>query len=100
MFLKIEKIDPYFRKEECNQANKVCYSIPCEKFDLYGVYYYEDLHQFIRMNYDVAREVSDKVGYLATQTSGGRLRFATDSSVIGIAACSLWHMMETLALTT
>lgn len=99
--MELEKIDPNFLKRECDQlADKACYCIPCEKFDLYGVSYDEDLHQFIRMNHDVAREVSDKVGYLATQTSGGRLRFSTDSSVIGISVkYPLLHPMSNMALT-
>lgn len=98
--LQIEKIDSNFRKEECDQSNKTCYTIPCDQFDLYGVYYDEDLHQFIRMDHRVALEVSDKVGYLATQTSGGRLRFSTDSSVICISVkYPSLHPMSNMPLT-
>ena len=96
--MKIEKIDQNFKKEECNQAaGRHCYTIPCDKFDLYGVFYDEKRQQFMRMNGDVAEEVSEGVGYLATNTSGGRLRFKTDSSVIGISVqypslCEMPHM--------
>jgi two-component system response regulator CssR len=52
------------------------------------------------MNHNVAQEVSDKVGYLATQTSGGRLRFSTDSSVIGISVkYPSLHPMSNMPLT-
>lgn len=84
--MKIEKIDTNFKKQEYKQStNQICYTIPCEKFDLYGVSYDENLHQFVRMDHRVAKEVSDGVGNLSTHTSGGRLRFSTDSSVIGIS---------------
>lgn len=84
--MKIEKIDPNFKKEEYSQSeSRACYTIPCDKFDLYGVTYDKNLQQFIRMDKYVAREVSDAVAFLATNTSGGRLRFSTDSLVIGIS---------------
>ena len=99
--MEIEKIDPNFIKRECDQlTDKACYCIPCEKFDLYGVLYDEDLHQFVRMDHIFANNVSEKVGYLATQTSGGRLRFSTDSSEIGISVTyPLLHPMSNMALT-
>jgi len=84
--MKIEKIDTNFKKEEIRKfSDKTCYSIPCEKFDLYGVAYDENLHQFVRMDHAVAQQVSEGVGYLSTHTSGGRIRFSTDSSSIAIS---------------
>ena len=84
--MKIDQIDKNFLKDELSHSEcKRCYSIPCEKFDLYGVYYDEDIQQFIRMDKTVARNISDPVAELARHTSGGRLRFSTDSSVIGIS---------------
>lgn len=84
--MKIEKIDTNFKKEELKKsACKACYTIPCEKFDLYGVYYDEDLHQFVRMDNCIAKKVSAGVGNLSTHTSGGRIRFCTNSSTIGIS---------------
>ncbi|MBQ3551401.1 MAG: SGNH/GDSL hydrolase family protein [Clostridia bacterium] len=84
--MKMEKIDINFKKEEFKKAtDKACYTIPCDKFDLYGVFYDEDLHQFVRMDNCVAKKVSDSVGYLSTHTSGGRIRFSTNSSTIGIS---------------
>lgn len=84
--MKIEKIDSNFLKQEYTpSASRVSYTIPCDKFDLYGVTYDEQLQQFIRMDKNVAGKISDAVAFLATNTSGGRLRFSTDSSVIGIS---------------
>lgn len=84
--MKIEKIDPNFKKDEyVPSIGKTSYTIPCDKFDLYGVFYDENIHQFVRMDNKIAYDVSDGVGYLSTHTSGGRLRFSTDSTTIGIS---------------
>ena len=83
--MKIEKVDKNFEKEELLELNdKHCYTIPCNGFDLYGVFYDEKREKFMRMDGDVAESVSDVLGYLAVNTSGGRVRFSTDSSIIGI----------------
>lgn len=84
--MKIEKIDRNFKAEDLSQPEeKICYTIPNENFELYGVGYDDEIKQFIRMDKDVAKNVSDGVNILARHTSGGRLRFATDSTVIGIS---------------
>ena len=96
--MNIEKIDPNFKKENCRESEgRRFYSIPCEGFDLYGVFYDEKRRLFMRMDGDVADKVSSGVSYLASYTSGGRVRFRTDSSVIGIsvtcpALCEMPHM--------
>lgn len=84
--MKIEKIDPNFKKDVVSKcAETICYTIPHKGFDLYGVSYDEKLHRFTRMDNTVAEKVSNELAYLATNTSGGRLRFSTDSSTIGIS---------------
>lgn len=83
--MKIDKIDSNFRKEEMKEHQaQQSFTIPCAGFDLYGVFYDEKRGKFMRMDGDVADQVSTGVSYLATNTSGGRLRFATDSERIGI----------------
>ncbi len=96
--MNIEKIDKNFKKDRVEETGgKLCYTVPCEGFDLYGVFYDEKRGLFMRMDGDVASRVSPGVSYLASYTSGGRLRFKTDSSVIGIsvaydALCNMPHM--------
>lgn len=83
--MKIEKLDKNFvqSKYDCADERKT-YIIPSDGFDLYGVFYDEKSGRFMRMDADVAQRVSEGVGYLATHTSGGRIRFSTDSPTIGI----------------
>ena len=99
--MKIEEIDANFKKEECAElADKVCYTMPCDQFDLYGVSFDKEFSRFRRMDCHFAQRVSEKVGYLSTQTSGGRLRFSTDSATIGISVSyPLLHPMSNMPLT-
>lgn len=53
-------------------------------FVISGVYY--DGGKFRRLPEEVARETSEKVLWLHANTSGGRIRFKTDSDVIAIDA--------------
>lgn len=55
-------------------------------FALYGVMYDESCHQYVRLPDSVAQTVSEGVVSMNRHTSGGRLRFRTDSSYIAIRA--------------
>ena len=84
--MQIEKIDRNFKKQLYKETeNHYTYTMPCEGFDLYGVFYDEERGKFLRMDMDVAKQASAGVAWLNTHTSGGRIRFSTDSSTIGIS---------------
>ena len=84
--MKIEQIDKNFKKQQYKETeNHYTYTMPCEGFDLYGVFYDETLRKFLRMDMDVAKQASPGVVWLTPHTSGGRIRFSTDSSTIGIS---------------
>ena len=84
--MRIDKLDENFKKEEVNtEDGRACYNIPNEKFDLYGVYYDEEEQLFLRMDLTVPKQISTSLTALARHTSGGRLRFKTDSTTIGIS---------------
>ena len=55
-----------------------------KNFDVYGMKY--DAVKFHRMNPDKAREISENVFEIASETAGGRVCFATDSTEIAILA--------------
>ena len=81
----IEKIDSNFATAQITaEGEKVLYTLPCAPFDLYGVFFDEKNHRFVRMDLDVAQNVSDKVCHLSKHTSGGRVRFSTDSTFFGV----------------
>lgn len=84
--MQIEQIDRNFKKQLYKETeNHYTYTMPCEGFDLYGVFYDEERGKFLRMDMDVAKQASAGVAWLNTHTSGGRIRFSTDSSTIGIS---------------
>jgi len=55
-------------------------------FCVYGLYDYKREPIFKRIPSEVAKEVSDTVNILHTNTAGGRVRFSTDSRYISIRA--------------
>ena len=81
--MKIEKIDKNFNlRGTVEEGERIRYTLPHPAFGLYGVFYDEKEGRFARMNLDVADSVSEGVSTLSRHTAGGRLRFATDSSVL------------------
>ena len=61
------------------------YKVPCEPFDIYGVFYEEESKRFVRMPSNIAREISSSVATLNTNTAGGRIRFSTNSERLSIS---------------
>ncbi|MBQ7236766.1 MAG: hypothetical protein IJX03_06415 [Clostridia bacterium] len=85
--MKIEQLDKNFEiVNDGDGGEKAVYTIPHEKFDLYGVYYSEEEKRFRRVPKEVADNISYNLSVLATNTAGGRLRFCTNSGTIGIEA--------------
>ena len=81
----IEKIDSNFAATQiAADGEKALYTLPCAPFDLYGVSFDEKNGRFVRMDLDVAERISTKVSHLAKHTSGGRVRFSTDSTFFGV----------------
>ncbi len=66
------------------REGKRFYPIPCACTDLYGVFYDERRKRFLRMDAEIAEQVSAGVSNLNKFTSGGRLRFSTNSSYFAI----------------
>ena len=85
MIKDIAKVDPNFSaSNELNLTDAVFYDVKENSFCLYGVFYKDGFYR--RMPEKVAKSVSDGVHILHTHTSGGRLRFMTDSPYVAISA--------------
>ena len=90
---KIDEIDENFKVETSLDKDDIkFYSVLEKPFEVNGVTY--ENGKFRRMPEGVAKSVSEWVGYLHTNTSGGRVRFKTDSSYIAISAkmCNIGKM--------
>lgn len=68
------------------QEGIVYYDVRKAPFDVYGLFEYKTRPAFRRMPSCVARDVSENVFSLHTNTAGGRVRFCTDSTQIAIRA--------------
>lgn len=93
--MKIEQIDKNFAQNMVTTKDGWAeYTIPHPSFALYGIFYDEKEKCFARMDIAVANEVNDGVRYLCKHTTGGRLRFATDSNKLKLSGAYdyLWVM--------
>lgn len=96
---RLEEIDKNFKIEtSLDKSDIKFYSALEEPFCIYGVIY--ENGKFRRMPENVAKSINDGVSYLHTNTSGGRVRFKTDSSYIAISTtmCNIGKM-DHFALT-
>ncbi len=84
----MQEIDKNFAiAKELNKENVRIYNVLEEPFRLYGVIPPQDASdKFRRIPEEVAKSVSKAVWLLHANTAGGRVRFATDSTYIGVHA--------------
>lgn len=81
----IDQVDKNFRVETSIQKSDLCfYDAQAVPFRIYGLLY--ENGRFCRMPQKVASSISDGVYELCTNTSGGRVRFVTNSSYVVISA--------------
>ena len=82
--MKLEEIDKNFAVPQFDGLDIEWYDIRKGPFTLYGLI--DTGSQYIRMPAEVAEKVNDGVKQLARNTSGGRMRFATDSPFVALIA--------------
>jgi len=90
---RLEEIDKNFKVEtKLDKSDIKFYSVLDQPFHIYGVKY--ENKKFRRMPESVAKKVNEGVSGLHSNTSGGRVRFVTDSSYIAISAemCNIGKM--------
>ena len=79
----LSKIDKNFKIETKIEKQGIrFYSIEESPFKIYGVF--KENGKYCRMPSEVAKTVSENVGILNYETSGGRVRFITDSPYVAI----------------
>ena len=95
MKIDITKIDPNFSAPDADFENTTTYNAMSEPFEIKGVYF--DGEKFVRMPREIAKDVNESVAVLYSNTSGGRIRFRTDSVKITLTVllpsiCNFAHM--------
>ncbi len=85
--MNIEKIDKNFLQNNRSAESEMTeYEIPQSPFKLYGIFYDDNEKRFMRIPKTVAENTSEGCAFLMRHTSGGRLKFSTDSDTISIKA--------------
>ena len=82
--MEISKIDPKLSSSFIKESDAVWRSVHEEPFSVHGVIYDEENRRFRRMPKEIAARVSPQVEGLSEMTSGGRVRFKTDSPYVAI----------------
>ncbi len=80
--MRIEEIDKNFALPSFDGLDVEWYDIRKAPFKIYGLM--DDGTQFFRMPLDIAEKVNSGVNTLNKYTSGGRVRFATDSPFVAL----------------
>lgn len=71
---------------DITEPDIVWLNVRSQPFQIFGILYDEEEERYVRMPQDIAEQVSEGVAFLNKETAGGRVRFRTDSSFIGIHA--------------
>lgn len=80
--MDISKIDKNFAIETSFKEEVVLYDAENDPVKIHGIF--KEHGKFVRMPYDIGKNVNSGVEYLLFNTAGGRARFATDSPYIAI----------------
>ncbi len=83
--MDITKIDERLANQPLTVTDVVWHSPFDAPFSIHGMMYDEALSLFVRMPQDVAAAVSPSVNALSRNTSGGRIRFRTDSAYVALS---------------
>ena len=86
MQVDIRCLDKNFINNQVDTEKFDWYDFSSPNFCLYGVFYDKAEGQFLRLPRKVADATSIGVSFLANQTSGGRLKFCTNSKTIAVSA--------------
>ena len=82
--MEISKIDTRLASSSLNVTDAVWHSALEAPFSIHGVHYDAEMGMFLRLPKEVAKSVSPQVFGLNQRTSGGRVRFRTDSRYVAI----------------
>lgn len=84
--MKISDIDVNFKAKSVNEPDIEWFDANDLPFSVHGVYYSQKDGKFLRIPEELGKSISHNMYYLASNTAGGRLRFATNSPYVAIKA--------------
>jgi hypothetical protein len=97
--MKISNIDKNFVVTRSDsEEGVVFYDVKKPPFTTFGVTYDDEIGCYVRMPQEIAKNVSGAVHYLSKHTSGGRIRFSTNSKLISIKVIYNLEPMQHMTL--
>lgn len=84
--MDITEIDKNFAQNVIKENDVEWIDATDARFSLYGIYYDESEERYRRMPSSVAGQISPELDFLSMNTTGGRLRFITNSPYVAIKA--------------
>ncbi len=83
--MKIEDLDKNFKKEDTPLDDGLeLHNVLDGKVSLYGIFYDKERHSFARMPHSESKKYGFALDVLSSTTAGGRIRFSTDSFIVGV----------------
>lgn len=84
--MDITEIDKNLKSVTINETDVVWINARESAFSIHGVFYSQEENCYRRMPKEISSAVSEGVSVLSTFSTGGRVRFATDSPYVAIKA--------------
>lgn len=84
--MDITKIDKNLKSVTINETDVVWINARESVFSIHGIFYSQEENCYRRMPKEISSAVSEGVSVLSTFSTGGRVRFATDSPYVAIKA--------------
>lgn len=81
---RIEDIDQNFTVKGANDKNIIYLNVMNDAFQIYGFPWLKQDHAFCRLPQDAMHQFNEHLQWLAWHTSGGMIRFITDSPYVSI----------------
>lgn len=99
--IDIGNIDVNMKVEtQLTEPDLVLYDIRRDPFDVYGLYRYREEPVFKRLPDEIGQNISRGVAELYLNTTGGRIRFSSDSAYVALRAVyPSMHKMSHMAFT-
>lgn len=82
--MNINELDKNFTLQTVKEEDVEWHNVDEAEFSLYGLMFDASEDIFVRMPRSVSKRISDGVHHLARMSSGGRVRFSTDSPYVAI----------------
>ncbi len=98
--MKLADIDKNLKLQGIEERDIEWHEISGEPFTLHGVYYSKKDEEYLRFSKEFAASFNEYVAYHANRTSGGRVRFRTDSPYVAVRVAATYLDMSSMGVNS